>query len=290
MSIFDSINDFVPHSVEGTDKYLDLCTWNIKFFTANPKRIELIASIMKEINADIYVLQEIAESSMDEVADRLNASGDHTYQVVYGTKGGDIRVAFMYDLEKVRAKQKIEELFQGEHIKAENGKDAFPRLPLYGQFQVVHNTSEEPFDFDLIGVHLKSQRGNGWEQRRKAAEKLADWIKREAQDEDVIIAGDFNAPPDRKEWEPFKKLEENGEILFRNFNPKDELSHLSGSRLDCILISDDVPVPTVDSSTTVIRWNQILEGNFYSRYKQQIRDEISDHLPVISRFLLTDKD
>ncbi|WP_162878827.1 endonuclease/exonuclease/phosphatase family protein [Peribacillus butanolivorans] len=289
MPIFDRINDLVPTELEGTEQYLDLCTWNIKFFTAKPRRIETITSIMKEINADIYVLQEIADGAMDEVVHQLNLSGEHSYKVVYGKTGGDIRVTFMYDLEKVRAKQDIEELFQNERIIAENGIEAFPRLPLHGRFQVTHNVTD-PFDFELVGVHLKSQRGNGWEQRKKAAEKLVDWIQTKAQDEDVIIAGDFNAPPGRREWKPFEELEEKGEILFKSFNPNGELSHLSGSRLDCILITDNVNEASIDSSTTVIRWKEILDGELYSRYKQKIHDEISDHLPVVSRFSFSNRD
>jgi hypothetical protein len=47
---------------------------------------------------------------------------------------------------------------------AEDGKNAFPRYPLHSKF--VARSEDEPFDFHLVGVHLKSQRGGSRPQRR----------------------------------------------------------------------------------------------------------------------------
>jgi hypothetical protein len=86
--------------------------------------------------------------------------------VEYGTTGGDQRIAVMYDLDWIRAKDDIEELFGKGTIIAGDGKDAFPRLPLYAYFTSL-SVGGEPFDFQLAGLHLKSQRGGvkvsaGW--------------------------------------------------------------------------------------------------------------------------------
>ena len=60
------LNEFVPDKVQGTDSFLDVITWNIKFFnTRDPQRVELIARIMQELNADLFVLQEIEEEVHD---------------------------------------------------------------------------------------------------------------------------------------------------------------------------------------------------------------------------------
>src|SRR5699024_4502382 len=70
----------------------------------------------------------------------------------------------------------------------------FARPPLV--IQVI-----EPLDFKLVIVHLRSARGLGdqvWvaEKRRHQAQRLVAWIK--AQEEAVVLAGDFNSGPGNK--------------------------------------------------------------------------------------------
>lgn len=290
--------DFVPDDLQGNDRFLDIITWNIKFFNnRDPQRVENIKSIMQELNADIFVLQEIESGSLDLIADTLTASGAGLYKTAYGTTGGDQRVAFMYDTEWVKSSMNVEELFASENLTvSEDGaeKPVFPRLPLYSAF--VAYREEKPFDFDLVGVHLKSQRGGGQKQRTAAAEHLAKWIKNERNDEDVIIAGDWNAPPERKEWEALRQLEKKREIKFVGFNPTDshqEASYLSvgnrRSRLDLIVVSESVPEADTQPTSAVVNWNLLLERN-NRQTLQELIDNISDHLPVLARFYFTDQD
>ena len=116
------------------------------------------------------------------------------YKVAYGTTGGDLRVAFMYDMEWIKASMNISELFVENPTVPVSGrqKPVFPRLPLHSTF--VAYREEQPFDFHLVGVHLKSQRGGGQTQRAEAAKRLSEWVTTQTTDEDVIIAGDWNAP------------------------------------------------------------------------------------------------
>lgn len=293
------LSDFIPDEFEGDDRFLDIITWNIKFFNSrDPRRVENIRTIMQELNADLFILQEIEEDSLDEVAEALTFSGAGLYKTAYGTTGGDQRVAFMYDMEWVKTSSDIEELFAMENPTVQvNGmeKPVFPRLPLHGTF-VAHREAE-PFDFNLVGVHLKSQRGGGGEQRTEAAERLAEWLTTEATDEDVIIAGDWNAPPDRPEWEPLRKLEQSGKIRFQGWNNADsdrEASHLSvggrRSRLDLIVVTETTPVEKGQSEATVINWNTLLESRNSPGSLKEIIDQISDHLPVLTRFYFSDTD
>lgn len=238
----------VPESAQSDDRFLDLVTWNIKFFNnRDPKRITIITNILQELNADLFVFQEIEDRSLDTVAQNLIDAGAGLYKVVYGTTGGDQRVAIMYDTEWVKASQNVKELFADEQLRVTvDGveKEVFPRLPLGSTFVV--RAEESPFDFNLVGVHLKSQRGGGGKQRRAAAERLAQYIQTDAADEDIIIAGDWNAEPNRPEWEPIQALEQQGAIKFEGFNFVDdeaEGSHLSvggrRSKLDMIVVTDN---------------------------------------------------
>lgn len=295
------LEDFIPDELEGNDKFLDLITWNIKFFNnRDPKRVDNIKSVIQELNADIFVLQEIEFGSLDEVAESLTKAGAGLYKVAYGTTGGDIRVAFMYDMEWVKASMNIEELVANNPTVSVNGteKPIFPRLPLHSTFVARSiNEEEEPFDFHLVGVHLKSQRDGGQEQRTGAANNLADWIQTKATDEDIIIAGDWNAPTDRPEWESIRQLEAEGVLKFEGWNgvgDDSEASYLSvgnrRSRLDLVVISEAIQPVETQQEAKVINWNALLESKNSPRILKDIVDNISDHLPVVTRFYFTDKD
>jgi endonuclease/exonuclease/phosphatase family metal-dependent hydrolase len=292
------LQDFVPDSFQGSDRFLDIITWNIKFFNnRDPKRVENILNILRELNADIFVFQEIEVGAFDGIAEELIRSGAGLYKTAYGTTGGDQRVALMYDTEWVKASQTIAELYpENPQVSVEGvDKAVFPRLPLHSSF--VAFREEEPFDFHLVGVHLKSQRGGGNEQRKEASKLLANWLQNQTIDEDVIIAGDWNSPTDRPEWQPFRQLESEGKVKFQSWNnveDQSEASHLSASgrrtRLDLIVVTSSIPSTEGQTEATVINWNAFLENNNSPQLVREVIDTISDHLPVLTRFYFSDQD
>jgi endonuclease/exonuclease/phosphatase family metal-dependent hydrolase len=249
----------------------------------------MITRIMEEINADIFVLQEIEEGSLDTVAEYLNEVDAGLYKTAYGTTGGDQRVVFLYDMEWVKASSTPLELFKEERPTTGTGKDVFPRLPFHSTF--VARAEREPFDFHLVGVHLKFQRGGGDDQRRMAATFLAKWLTEHTQDEDAIIAGDWNADSKAEEWKALQELENRGEVVFSAWNPAHEASHLSrsgrSSRLDMIVITPGVEDVSVTDKATVISWKVLQRKRESLSF---IIDKLSDHLPVVSRFYFHDRD
>ena len=188
-----------------------------------------------------------------------------------------------------------------------DGKDAFPRLPLYAYFTGKTRESD-PFDFQLLGVHLKSQRESnpahgeggvaGVAQRRLAAQKLADWLTLEAPkcDSDAVIVGDWNAPPTDKVWEPLTRLGEK-RIAFRGLNKSNEISYLMyrnrqdvGSRLD-LSAATVAAHKEMASDPAVVHWkpfddliNSTASAADIKAYVNDIRTNISDHMPVLTRF------
>ncbi len=296
--------DIVPEGMAGNELYLDVVSWNIRYFhDMDDDRVRRITRILDALNADIIVCQEIRDGSMDVVADELRQIGAGYYEVNYGTTGGNQRVCIMHDLDWVRSKDDVKELFgKREHI-APNGKDAFPRLPLKGQFTCLQtNPHAEPFDFQLLGLHLKSQRGGGGAQRKKSAEVLCDWLANNAPmiDSDVVLVGDWNSGPDSEDWEAFHKLEDDGEGLFKSINDSTDFSHFYyknkkslGSKLDLAAITVAAHEQLADLPRTV-RWTTLdnfLDSNPKAReikeYIKEVRDKISDHMPVIMRFYFT---
>jgi endonuclease/exonuclease/phosphatase family metal-dependent hydrolase len=299
---FDRLG-LVPEKYRGTDKFVDIVTWNIRFFhDLDRDRVRRIVNVLSELNADVIVMQEIRDRSMEIVAEELRRLETGYYATAYGTTGGDQRVALMYDLDWIRAKEDIGELFGKGEITTTDGKDAFPRLPLFTAFTAL--TQGQPFDFQFVGVHLKSQRGGGEDQRTRAARELRSWLVDEAPryDADVIIMGDWNAPPSAKAWEVFHDLEDEGQLKFRSVNNESDISHLMyrnkrdlGSRLDLAAISMSAS-ERMGEPPSVVRWAPLEEflgadpkAVQIKEFFSSIREEVSDHLPVVTRFYFEDE-
>lgn len=305
--------DLVPPHYRGSDRFLDLVAWNIRYFhDKDKKRVRRIAEILSALNADIIVCEEIMDGSLESVAEQLARLGAGYYNVAYGTTGGDQRVAIMYDVDWVRAKGDIAELFEKGKVIASNGKDAFPRLPLRGHFTCLpRDTNKPPFDFQLLGVHLKSQRSspsarsdNGEIQRKKSAEKLADWLQTEAPkvDADVIITGDWNEPPEANAWQPLRNLQSQGQLLFSSLNDTGTISHFMyktksnfGSRLDLTAVTVAAE-KQIKNKPDVVTWTSLTEllaqnpkGKEIRNYIKQVTADISDHMPVVTRFYFTEE-
>ena len=293
--------NIVPPGQRGNDLYLDIVSWNIRYFhDKDSERVERISRILNALNADIIVCQEIKDGSMEAVSDRLADLGAGYYEVNYGQTGGNQRICIMHDLDWVRTKCDVEEIFhKGQHI-AKDGKDAFPRLPLRGYFTcLAADTYSAPFDFQLLGLHLKSQWGGGKAQRRKSAEVLCKWLEDEAPliDSDVLLLGDWNMKPTSTDWKPFHKLEDEGTAMFKSINDSTDFSHFYyknkknlGSKLDLAAITVAAHKYLAKAPKTV-RWttlDKFLDANPKAKeikeYIKQVRDKISDHMPVLTRF------
>jgi hypothetical protein len=314
----------VPKKFQGTDKYLDVVSWNIRWFdAADADRVKAITDVLGVLNSDFFVLTEIAsDGALDGVCDQLAKTNAGFYSTCYGTTGREQRIVLMWDRDWVRAKTEPAELFKDEDLRvpAEWGtkpQSVFPRLPLWGYFEALASKpGDEGFNFELVGVHLKAQGPNpqgykgpskrwGIPQRTQAAERLASWLTNyhEHYDTDVIVIGDWNATPDQEEWSRLRQLEQTDEIRFASINKKEEVSHLvrlnasgpGGTRIDLHLVTREAEANAVPKNMgVVIKWKPF--DNLKSmvaadrvKYFKALKKRFSDHLPVVSRFYLTEK-
>lgn len=292
--------EFVPEQYRGTDKFLDVVCWNVCYFhDKDQTRVKRVAEILDALNADIIVLEEVMEGSLQPVIELLKQSGAGFYDAAYGTTGGQQRVAFLWDLDWVRAKDTVHELFARGQFQTADHKDVFPRLPLWSYFRCRTQNNHPPFDFQLLGLHLKSQVGGGDEQRRIAAEKLSKWLIQDAPkvDADVVCMGDFNEGPSAKCWSPFQKLEAEKKAVFAGINKDNEFSHLMyqnkdeyGTRLDLRVVSIAAQDEIADPGG-VVCWQPLSEliashpkAAVLKQYLSDLKKDVSDHLPVVMRF------
>jgi len=113
------------------------------------------------------------------------------------------------------------------------------------------------------------------------------------------MIGDWNAPPSTDAWKPFRALENAGKALFTSVNDEGEFSHLMyrsktkwGSRLDLTAVSL-ASAAQISQAPSVVRWkslDDLLTANPSAKqlktYIKEIRETVSDHLPVVRRSAL----
>lgn len=290
-----------------SNDFLDIVQWNLRWFNAQEKeRVKKIKQVLSVLNSDIFVFQEIALGSLDEIAAQLTQEGKGTYQVVYGNTGGQQRIAIMWDMEWVRTKDDTKELFSKNEITTPSGKDVFPRQPLWNYFYCKSTASNaRGFDFQLVGLHLKSQMdtaGTGEDnlQRTLSAAKLADWLQKDANhyDADVIMLGDWNEPPSAMAWESIRNLEKQKKVEFQKINDQTHFSHLYyrnkndvGSKLDLRVVTTPLAKEMNKKAGGDITWlsleNLMQSGASAGEVKkliESIKADVTDHLPVLTRF------
>ncbi|MDX1951163.1 MAG: endonuclease/exonuclease/phosphatase family protein [Verrucomicrobiota bacterium] len=260
------------------------------------------------------------EGVLDPIARALTETGAGDYAVDYTLAGGEQRVAMMWDRDWIRAKDDVKELFpKGTHKMPGGQADAFAgRTPLYGYFtaripidldDIAPNPTGglEKFDFQALGVHLKAM-ADGAPQREESARVLAAWLQNEAlvTDNDTLIMGDFNAPPGDKCWDPFAALENapNSKVKFRSINDPSDFSYMwlanrttkFTSKIDLAVISLASADQIVGKPAQVVRWKPIQDviaetGDMTKAevvaVLREMKETISDHLPVLHRFYLT---
>ncbi len=319
------MSDIVPDRFKDSDRYLNVVQWNIEWFGAakstakDKRRRAIVVDILKALNADLFVFQEVAgpsadgrrEGVLDSIAEELTAMGAGEYVVDYTRAGGEQRVAMMWDREWVRTKDDVRDLFPRGTHPMPDGKDAFAgRTPLYGYFiarvpEVAAGPApvSQKFEFQALGVHLKAM-GDGHPQRLKSAMILADWMSKDAPliDADVMILGDWNAPPgDAKSWKPFHDLEKQNKVWFERINDPSDFSYMwlansssrFVSRIDLTAMSAASMEKVSDVVAKTVRWKPIedairdtgaLTSPRVKAVMKELKETISDHMPTATRF------
>jgi endonuclease/exonuclease/phosphatase family metal-dependent hydrolase len=292
-----------------------------KSVAKDKRRLGLIVDTLEALNADLFVFQEIAgptadgryPGALDVVAEELTNRGAGHYVVSYTVAGGEQRVAMMWDRDWLRAKSDVQELFPKGKYKQGTVDPFAGRTPLHAHFTaripIEDPSAADPyaggpdkFEFQTLGVHLKAM-GDGFPQRHRSAEILSEWLIEEAMpvEGNVMIMGDFNAPPsDPKSWRPFHDLEDSGAVAFRNINDESDFSYMwlanktdkFVSRIDLNVVSMS-SLPRAEKLADAVLWKPIEEtlaqaGDLTAAsvraVMREIKENLSDHLPCVSRF------
>ena len=181
------------------DNEISIATFNVRIFSTNSRNDEelyQICNILKKF--DFIALQEVRNN---EIIDRAVAMLRRDFGLNYFSlvskgvgRGVKERYAFLFRANKVGF------MLEAEFI--EDDEDLFIREPFYAKFRAGE------FDFWAITIH--SIYGDIVADRRAEALVLDD-VYRFVQDldgeNDILLMGDFNLPPDDKGFEELLALE-----------------------------------------------------------------------------------
>jgi len=264
----------------GRDSSFDIISWNIQNYPKlNDQTVSNVAEIISDLDAEIFGMQEIEDtSSFRQLLNLLpEYSGAYSTDVYSG--GTYQKTAVIYRKNIVQISD-MEMLFSGDSY-------SFPRPPL--KVYVKVNYPQSSFDFTLIVLHLKASGGSENEARRRSAcEKLKNYLDAEivvAADKDYIVIGDWNDelndPISQNVFQVFLNNPQSYTFLTKELanDPVNNATYIGGyqSVIDHILISEDVKQEYATGQTEVLKLDL-----FFSAYVY----EVSDHRPVGANFMI----
>ena len=278
LTLPDSVRIDIP--AFGTESSLELISWNIEWF---PKLVDGttvvdVAEIIKDLDADIYAMQEIADTNAFRRLINILPAYDGVYS-------GDVYSSGEYQKTAILYKKNLITL-TGVTALFTNDSYSFPRPPLQAYITARHN--QKTFDFTLIVLHLKASSGPENEARRRSAcQKLKNYLDNKIAaggDKDYLVAGDWNDvltdPPSENVFQVFLNDTLHYRFLTRGLaaDPLNNATYIGSSYLsviDHIMISSDAFSEYDAGKTQVIKVDQ-----FFNKYVQ----EVSDHRPVGALF------
>lgn len=237
---------------------------------SEPWVMEKFAAIVQRF--DVIALQEINSKNDPAVkilVDQVNAAGNQYAYTISPRIGGrssySEQYAFVYDTRKIRSGAEFSYVVQDQ-------ADLLHREPFVGRFQALASGAP-PFQFTLINMHTDP------DEIVDELDVLADVYnsvrKYEYPEDDVMLLGDLNAPPE--------KMQRLGQIpavvpLIANLPTNTRKSRT----LDNILVDSQTTREFTGRAGTID-----LEEMF--NVDQQTALKISDHLPVWAEFSIAER-
>jgi endonuclease/exonuclease/phosphatase family metal-dependent hydrolase len=258
----------------GEERTLEITTWNIENFPIeNQTTIDLVARIIRDLDIDIFAIQEIGDTTaFRELVRGLEGYGGLYSGDTYGT---------WYQKTGLIYKDSVVAVSQLKQLYGDNSY-AFPRPPIEVQVDASHNG--KMFDFKLIVMHLKAAGGStNIDRRRQACALLKQYMDSQissSAEKDYIVAGDWNDelddPPSENSFTTFIDADDYEFLTSILVGDAESASYpYSGRLIDHVLISEDALDEYGQGSVETLRLDDEI-----SSYLSQV----SDHRPVMAKF------
>jgi endonuclease/exonuclease/phosphatase family metal-dependent hydrolase len=275
---------------------LSILAWNVEHFVDehdNPyinnnredkprevnRRIDLLADILKEINADVVVLEEFESRAlaMKIAKEKLSNLG---YRFFGGTESPDwyMNVVIMSKLP-----MGVVYSYGSIYTPVVSIKDSLSRTETQSSINARIIASEirvnEKFSFILTGVHLKAGRALRDSAMRVGQIKLlqaqSQRFLAEDKNTNLVIAGDFNATPESGEFQFLLKGDKKATFIdpLAGTNVFSHPSEKPRWRIDHIITNKNMHKYLIPNGVKVAEDLDI-----------KVLQQISDHLPIVAKF------
>lgn len=281
---------------QGKEMDIDIGAWNIEWLNRDyteTGKLERIATIITDLNLDIWALVEVSADAVNALIDVLKTKFKQEYKAGFSEPdaSGEKQTtavpwrATVVEGQRMDWPEEIDNLFKLDSrdelpFEAVHGK-IFNRYP--GLFKFKLKSEEKKFDFFLVPLHLKAKAEGGL--RRSLASKALSYavqqmVDKHGADSDWILLGDVNSTLASGDFDPltsggFTPLsaedEKNGAFTYLKAPYK--------SLIDNIFVSANMS-KFVDSDNFYI----VETDRTVSRFVQ----DASDHRPIALRLSLTD--
>ena len=269
--IFNPDNGLFNSSLnfKGTDKTLDIITWNIENYPKNDLTNTYISQIIDSLDVDIIALQEIADNvSFNNLVNSLEGWSGYRSG---GSNSDYQELAYIINTNKV-------EILSNPYTILNSYQYEFSyREPLVLECSYNNN------HLTIINIHYKCCDGS--ESRRLAASNLLyDYINSNLNSEKVIVLGDYNDLLNDSGINIFESFLDDDDYSFTDYNIAISSNEYWSfpdwpSHLDHILITNELFNNVISTNTIMI--DHSLNGGLFT-----YDNYISDHRPVGIKLLI----
>ena len=240
--------------------------------------------VIQNTKADLLIVQEIVKP--ERFAQFIAQKSNNSFSFAYDSR--DIRacqkIGFLYN------KEQLELIGNYEHLDSISFKNGEPRYrPAYHAF---FKSKQGGFDFHAIGLHLASSSAT-LEFRKNQWQKLIEAIQAsEVADNDIIIAGDFNAFDNGKSYQAildelrFVKITEQTPSYCYN----DKYSYLDNILVSPSIFGNEFKNSPIQVYGGLENLNGSESQNCDDYQQSAYRKNVSDHCPVVATFVDFDND
>lgn len=268
---------------------------------------EIARFIGTELKSDIIALQEIAITNkrrnrslckpLDKIITNLESAkegADWAYFLPYVDEVPEyddeknIHLGFMWNRKRVRLVKVLEMSMQDQKLA---GKELFQRVPLMGYFEEIRADGSPGLDFVIVNVHLASGQQN--DENHLIAMTLIefglarDMARHAIAEPSVIIMGDFNENPGRKDKDgnPLSSPALTAHMQFKGYTnltrPEMKFSRMNNhltSLIDHVFPNKSALAHLVEPKVSIYRPGGGPLGN--KEVFPKWRATYSDHLPL----------
>jgi len=283
----------VVQSYYGEDTDIDVGFWNVEWFNRHPEKAGDVATVIADMNLDIWAFEESSLESIaqlvgilasrygllfDYAASEQAPSAKQITTVIWNKKTVTGEAQEWPQVFEPWFKVRSED-FDELGLEAVEGK-VFDRYPGLFYFKSKPSQDRDPIDFYLVPLHLKA-RQEGSKRRIMAARILgaavAKMVSEFGKDADWVLGGDFNAELATKD---FQALIGKGMTAISAADEQEgALSYLKNPRslIDHIFLSANL-ARTYDSTDFFIVAKEKTIPDYLKKF--------SDHRPVLARLSL----